>query len=70
MIKITRDLVKDKLSIIKRKTDANKNDFGHLLICSGTEGMAGAAVMCGKGALKSGSGLVTYYVKKEIVPIL
>ena len=70
MIKITRDLVKEKLQVIERKSDANKKDFGHLLICAGTEGMAGAAVMCGKGAVKSGCGLLTYYVEKEIIPIL
>jgi NAD(P)H-hydrate epimerase len=70
MESITADSVKEKLHLIKRAEDANKTDLGHLLICAGSFGMAGAAVMCGTGALKCGSGLVSFYCQKEIIPIL
>lgn len=70
MEQITKETVRKKLSVIRRADDANKSDLGHLLICAGSYGMAGAAVMCGTGALKSGSGLVTFYCNKEIIPIL
>lgn len=70
MIEITRELVREKLKIIERWEDSNKKDYGHLLICAGTLGMAGAAIMCGSGALKSGCGLLTFYAEKNIIPIL
>lgn len=64
------ETIKKWLDIIKRKEDANKNDHGHMLVCAGTLGMAGAAVMCGQAALKSGCGLLTFYVEREIIPVL
>lgn len=44
----------------KRETDAHKGDFGKVLVFAGSVGMAGAAVLCGKSALKSGAGLVRF----------
>ena len=43
----------------KRKFDAHKGDFGHLLCICGSRTMPGAAYMAVKAALRSGAGLVT-----------
>lgn len=53
-----------------RKQNTNKGDYGHLLCICGSEGMAGAAILCGKAALRSGTGLVHMAVPKEIYPIV
>ena len=47
------------LLIPRRQPDAQKGDFGHVLLFAGSRGMAGAAVLCGTGAVKGGAGLVT-----------
>ena len=43
----------------RRKFDAHKGDFGHLLCLCGSHRMPGAAYMAAKAALRSGVGLVT-----------
>lgn len=48
-----------KSLIPKRTTDAHKGDCGRVFIVGGSEGMTGAAVLAARGALRSGSGLVT-----------
>ena len=53
-----------------RPRNLHKGDCGHLLIVAGSFGMAGAAVMCAKAALRSGVGLLTIACVKSIVPIL
>lgn len=56
-----------------RKRDAHKGDFGKILVYAGSEGMAGAAILCGMAALRTGSGLVRYMItdsRKSIMPIL
>jgi hydroxyethylthiazole kinase-like uncharacterized protein yjeF len=42
-----------------RKRDANKGDYGHVLIIGGAEGKTGSVAMSGLAALRSGAGLVT-----------
>jgi ADP-dependent NAD(P)H-hydrate dehydratase len=42
-----------------RRADAHKGDFGHVLVVGGSVGMAGAPVLAGVAALRSGAGLVT-----------
>ena len=42
-----------------RADDSHKGDFGRVLIVAGSRGMAGAAALCGLGALRGGAGLVT-----------
>ncbi len=46
-------------SIPQRKNDANKGDFGHILIVGGDDGMAGAVVMAAEAAYRTGAGRVT-----------
>ena len=70
MKKITERTVSNKMKVLERKALSNKHEWGNVLICAGSFGMAGAAVMAGHGALKGGSGLVTYYVNRDIIPIL
>ncbi len=42
-----------------RKSDAHKGDCGKVFIVAGSEGMTGAAVLCARGAMRCGAGLVT-----------
>ncbi len=42
-----------------RPADTHKGDLGRLLIVGGNHGMAGAPVLAGRAALRTGSGLVT-----------
>jgi len=42
-----------------RARDANKGQFGHLLIVAGSRGKSGAAAMAGLAGLRAGAGLVT-----------
>ncbi len=42
-----------------RAADSHKGDYGRVLIVAGSRGMAGAAALCGLGALRGGAGLVT-----------
>jgi len=43
----------------ERAPDSHKGSFGHVLVVAGSRGKAGAAVLVGTGALRSGAGLVT-----------
>lgn len=47
------------LSKTRYAPDSYKNTHGHALILAGSRGMTGAAVLCGKAAMRSGAGLVT-----------
>ena len=59
---ITLEYVKN---IIKeRPTEIHKGQCGRVLIVAGSVGMAGAAVLSARGALKSGAGLVKIAVPK------
>lgn len=60
----------DTAALPPRRRNIHKGDCGHLLIVAGSFGMAGAAVMCAKAALRSGVGLLTIACVKSIVPIL
>lgn len=44
---------------------AHKGDNGHALLVCGSSGMAGAAVLAARGALRSGCGLVTVHLPRE-----
>jgi len=44
---------------VPRKRDTNKSDYGKILIVAGSDGMAGAAILCARAALRAGAGLVT-----------
>ncbi len=42
-----------------RLSDSHKGSYGHLLIAAGALGKSGAALLCGRAALRAGAGLVT-----------
>lgn len=52
----------------KRKIGAHKGDFGHVLVVAGSRGMTGAACLASRGALLSGSGLVTLGLPASQLP--
>ncbi len=53
-----------------RPRNAHKGDYGQTLIVAGSKGMAGAAILCARGALRAGAGLVSISVPDELVPIV
>ncbi|MDO4485303.1 MAG: NAD(P)H-hydrate dehydratase [Bacillota bacterium] len=56
--------------IRERPEEIHKGQCGRVLVAAGSEGMAGAAVLSARGALKSGAGLVTVAVPREQFCIL
>lgn len=54
----------------RRRRSIHKGSCGHLLIVAGSVGMAGAAALCAKAALRSGVGLVTIACPEEILPLM
>ncbi|MEE8179901.1 MAG: NAD(P)H-hydrate dehydratase [bacterium] len=54
----------------KRRKDAHKKNFGHVLILAGSFGMTGAATLACQGALKVGAGLVTLGIPESLNTIM
>jgi len=52
-----------------RRADSNKGDYGRVLIIAGSKGMAGAAVLSARAALKAGAGLVTLAIPEGSQPV-
>ena len=46
-------------SLPRRPRDAHKGTFGTVVIVAGSETMLGAAILCARGALRGGAGLVS-----------
>lgn len=65
---VTAREVKAYLDSVERADDSHKGDYGHLLVVGGSVGKAGAAAMCGMGALRAGTGLVTVACPKSVLP--
>ncbi len=58
-------------TFIKRRTkELHKGQCGNVLIIAGSEGMAGAAMLSAKGALRSGAGLVKISLPAELYPLM
>lgn len=51
-----------------RPDDAHKGTFGHVLIVAGSRGRTGAAALAGRGALRSGAGLVSVATPASCLP--
>ena len=63
----TRQLVKTLLPV--RARGAHKGEFGKVLLLCGSKGLAGAAMLAAKAALRTGSGLVYLGVPEAIYPV-
>ncbi|OEG70658.1 hypothetical protein ATZ36_16895 [Candidatus Endomicrobiellum trichonymphae] len=59
--------IRDFASKLKRNHDSYKYNFGHVLVIAGSKTMPGAGALCCLGALRAGSGLVTYAVKDNFL---
>lgn len=53
-----------------RRPDTHKGDYGHALLVAGSLGKAGAAILAARACLRSGVGLLTVHVPRQLVPIL
>lgn len=67
MVRLDADYVNARFPA--RKKDAHKGDFGRVLIFAGSCGMAGAAVLAGKAAVRSGAGLVRFLLPSFADPV-
>lgn len=56
--------------IKERDRELHKGDCGKILVIAGSKGMAGAAVLCGRAALRAGAGLVRVSIEEELYPII
>ena len=56
--------------LVARFPDDHKGVYGHVLIAAGSRGMAGAAILAARAALRSGAGLVTVAAPQGIVPTI
>ena len=65
---ITEKTVKNIIE--RRKREIHKGSWGRILIVAGSVGMAGAAVLAARGALRSGAGLVQLSVPAGLFPIV
>jgi len=62
---MTREIVRPMLPY--RRPNANKGNFGPVLIIGGSPGLTGAVVLSMKAALRSGAGLVTAAVPEKLM---
>lgn len=65
---ITKEYVASHLP--SRVADSHKGTYGTLLTVCGSYGMAGAALLCARGALRSGVGLLRAALPQSVYPLL
>ncbi len=53
-----------------RLAATHKGTYGHVAIVAGSPGKSGAAVLCARGAIRSGAGLVTVITSPEVAPLI
>ncbi len=58
--------VKNLPKLISRKKNTHKGSYGRVLVLAGSPGMTGAAYLCCKAALRSGSGIVTLGIPESL----
>ena len=64
------DIITQVPRLAARPADSHKGDFGRVLIVAGSRGMTGAAILCGRAALRGGAGLVKVAVPRDAVAIV
>ena len=62
------DLIRDMMPPRARRS--HKGSYGRVLAVCGSVGMSGAAVLCARGALRAGAGLVEVLTPEENRPVL
>lgn len=63
-------IMKYGAQLLTRRADANKSDYGKLLVIGGSAGMAGAAFLSGLAAFRAGMGMVRFLGPEENRTIL
>ena len=53
-----------------RLSDSHKGTYGNVFSLCGSYGMAGAAMLSGKAALRCGVGVLHYWIPKSVYPIV
>jgi ADP-dependent NAD(P)H-hydrate dehydratase len=54
----------------RREPGGHKGTYGKVLVVAGSRGMSGAAVLCGRGALRGGAGLVQVASPADVQPVV
>ncbi len=54
----------------RRSLNGHKGTYGKILVVAGSRGMSGAAVLCGRAALRSGAGLVQVASPADAQPLV
>ena len=67
---ITTDIAEAKALLLPRDPAGHKGTFGHGLIVAGCKGMAGAAILSARAALRSGIGKLTVHTAACNMPLL
>src|SRR5262245_23263240 len=63
-------LIRDLPRLPPRPRDGHKGTFGKVLVVAGSRGMSGAAVLCGRAALRGGAGLVQVACPADAQPVV
>jgi NAD(P)H-hydrate epimerase len=56
--------------VAPRLSSTHKGTYGHLAVVAGSPGRSGAAVMCARGAIRTGAGLVTVITDPETAKLV
>ncbi len=65
-----RDIQDIVVSLKNRAPDSHKGTYGTVLSVCGSYGMAGAAMLCAKAALRVGAGLVACATPRSVYPLI
>ncbi|MEG0307805.1 MAG: NAD(P)H-hydrate dehydratase [Clostridium sp.] len=67
-VQVDMEMVRNAL--VRRREEAFKGDYGQAFVIAGSIGFAGAAYLTTQSAVRSGAGLVTLCVPKEIQDVM
>lgn len=63
---LDRATVSNLIQSLKRVDNAHKGSHGHMAVLAGSIGMTGAAALAVRGALRTGTGLVSLFAPKDL----
>ena len=64
------ETVRNVPQLPRRAPDGHKGTYGKVLVVAGSRGMSGAAVLCGRAALRSGAGVVQVACPADVQPVV